>query len=124
MAGPAVWRGGYNSGKEGSTNLTHLDLEAGINRIALRATREAGRIILKASSQGLAGAELVLEAKPAVGENGVIPLPPPSAVPEWLRGPGKFLDTPPGPKLAPPGKGGNEIDRVLIDGKGNDHGMA
>ena len=124
MAGPAVWRGGYNSGKEGSTNLTHLDLEAGINRIALRATREAGKIILKASSQGLAGAELVLEAKPAVGENGVIPLPPPSAVPEWLRGPGKFLDTPPGPKLAPPGKGGNEIDRVFIDGKGNDHGMA
>lgn len=42
--GPAIWRGGYNSGKEGSTNHNYLDLEAGINRVALRTTTEAGVI--------------------------------------------------------------------------------
>ena len=36
--GPAVWRGGYNSGKINSTNNLYLNTEDGINRVAMRST--------------------------------------------------------------------------------------
>ena len=42
LTGPGVWRGGYNSGKEKSINNTYLDLECGINRVAVRSTRDPG----------------------------------------------------------------------------------
>jgi len=51
--GPGVWRGGYNSGKVDSINHAFLDLEAGINRVAIRATRTAGTITLRARSAAL-----------------------------------------------------------------------
>ncbi|MEH7253462.1 DUF4982 domain-containing protein, partial [Neobacillus niacini] len=44
MEGPGIWRGGYNSGKEDSTNNTFLDIEAGINRVAIRTTLKSGDI--------------------------------------------------------------------------------
>ncbi|MDB6170502.1 MAG: lacZ 4, partial [Verrucomicrobia bacterium] len=50
ITGPAVWRGGYNSGKIDSINHPYLDLEAGINRVAIRTTREPGRITITARS--------------------------------------------------------------------------
>lgn len=56
LEGPAVWRGGYNSGKELSTNHMHLDLECGVNRVAVRATMVAGSIVLKAFRSGLESA--------------------------------------------------------------------
>ncbi len=62
--GPAVWRGGYNSGRIGSVNGTFLDLEAGINRVAVRATRTPGRITLRAKSEGLSPATLSLNSTP------------------------------------------------------------
>src|ERR1035438_9126749 len=36
--GPAIWRGGYNSGKTNSVNNLYLDTECGINRVAVRST--------------------------------------------------------------------------------------
>jgi beta-galactosidase len=36
--GPAIWRGGYNSGKLDSTNNLYLNTECGINRVAVRST--------------------------------------------------------------------------------------
>ncbi|MBK1875337.1 sugar-binding domain-containing protein [Pelagicoccus mobilis] len=71
LAGPAVWRGGYNSGKEHSTNHLYLDLECGINRVAVRSTREAGRIELTARGSGLEPASVVLEAGQVGVESGV-----------------------------------------------------
>ena len=62
--GPGVWRGGYNSGKIRSTNNTYLDLEAGVNRVAVRATRAAGKITVEARSAGLRPATLVVESRP------------------------------------------------------------
>ena len=41
VEGPGVWRGGYNSGKINSINNTYLDLECGINRVAVRSERTA-----------------------------------------------------------------------------------
>jgi beta-galactosidase len=63
LEGPGVWRGGYNSGKVKSINHPYLDLEAGINRVAVRATRTAGKVTLRAKSAGLKSAVAVVEAK-------------------------------------------------------------
>jgi beta-galactosidase len=53
VSGPGVWRGGYNSAREGSTNHLWLDTECGINRVSIRATREPGVVRLTARSAGL-----------------------------------------------------------------------
>ncbi len=53
LTGPAVWRGGYNSGKLNSTNNLYLDTECGINRVAIRTTETAGQITLTARREGL-----------------------------------------------------------------------
>ncbi|RXK56265.1 DUF4982 domain-containing protein [Oleiharenicola lentus] len=53
VSGPVTWRGGYNSGKTDSINHRHLDLEAGINRVALRAGREPGEVTVTARAAGL-----------------------------------------------------------------------
>lgn len=64
IEGAGVWRGGYNSGTPNSTNNTFLDLEAGVNRVAVRATRTAGRITVRASSAGLQPASVTVESLP------------------------------------------------------------
>lgn len=53
LAGPAVWRGGYESGRTNSINQTTLALECGINRVAVRATRKAGEVTLRVRTEGL-----------------------------------------------------------------------
>jgi len=65
VAGPAIWRGGYNSGKLDSINHPYLDLEAGVNRVSLRATRTAGAVKLTATVAGLPPATLELTLQPA-----------------------------------------------------------
>jgi beta-galactosidase len=57
-AGPATWRGGYNSGKLDSTNNLYLSTECGINRVAIRATRTPGTITITAARPGLKPAEI------------------------------------------------------------------
>ena len=64
VSGPAIWRGSYNSGKEGSTNATFFDTECGINRASLRATLQPGRITVTARRAGLTPATLELESQP------------------------------------------------------------
>lgn len=72
ISGPAIWRGGYNSGKEGSTNHQHLDTECGINRVSIRSTLNAGKVLLTARREGLASATLELESLPVALENGIL----------------------------------------------------
>ena len=91
LEGPGVWRGGYNSGKAGSTNHKNLDLEAGINRVIVRSTRTPGVITLTARSKGLESATCTVEVRPVRIEDGMTeelppvpkqgaltPLPPPT----------------------------------------------
>ncbi len=63
LDGPAVWRGGYNSGKINSVNNLWLDTECGINRVAIRSTLKPGKITLMATRDGLETATAVVEAK-------------------------------------------------------------
>ncbi len=111
VSGPAVWRGGYNSGKIKSTNNTYLDLEAGINRVALRSTRTAGDVVVRVTGEGLKPAAITLQSSAfpvASGVSATLPFLPavtlgakPSPVEERvesapvseLQPPGKFVKT-------------------------------
>ena len=111
--GPATWRGGWNSGKVNSINKLYLDLDAGINRVAVRAGLSAGPITVSATGIGLQAASVtsfegdrtfaeegsseVLPAMPAVPLPNVRPIfaaekiPEAAAAPAGKVGPGSFI---------------------------------
>ena len=62
LDGPAVWRGGYNSGKPHSVNNLWLDTECGINRVAIRSTMTPGTIKLTAKRNGLEPATIQVKS--------------------------------------------------------------
>jgi beta-galactosidase len=64
VAGPGVWRGGYNSGKVDSTNNLYLNTECGINRVSVRSTLSAGAITVTASRPGLKSAQIKIVSTP------------------------------------------------------------
>jgi len=82
VAGPGVWRGGYNSGKIDTTNNLYLNTEAGINRVSVRSTLTAGTITVTASRRGLKSAQITLVAKPVKIVDGLA-----ATVPQHLPGP-------------------------------------
>lgn len=67
LSGPAIWRGGYNSGRIDSVNHADLDLEAGITRVAVRSTRQPGSVTLKVRGAHLAPATATIEATAFAG---------------------------------------------------------
>ena len=71
--GPAIWRGGYNSGKINSTNSLYVNTECGINRVALRSTLTSGKITVTATRPGIESATVTVEAKPVKIVEGLIP---------------------------------------------------
>jgi beta-galactosidase len=72
IKGPADWRGGYNSGKTNSINRSYLDLEAGVNRVSIRATRTPGEITITATSSGLESGSVIIRSHPVKVENGYL----------------------------------------------------
>lgn len=84
LTGPATWRGGYNSGKIDSINHPFLDLEAGINRVAVRAGRTPGKITLTARSEGLKPATITVESLPFAGALPTLPAVTLAAAPARL----------------------------------------
>ena len=71
LDGPAIWRGGYNSGKINSINNTYLDTECGINRVAIRSTLKPGAITLTATRDGLESATVKIQSQPAEIKDGL-----------------------------------------------------
>jgi beta-galactosidase len=71
--GPAIWRGGYNSGIPHSVNNLYLNTECGINRVAIRSTLKPGAITLTATRDGLAPATVTVESKPVAITDGLMP---------------------------------------------------
>ncbi|MBC7783386.1 MAG: DUF4982 domain-containing protein [Burkholderiales bacterium] len=67
VTGPSVWRGGYNSGRPGSTNNLFLYTECGINRVAIRSTQTPGAIKLVAKRDGLEAATVEVKTEPVKG---------------------------------------------------------
>jgi beta-galactosidase len=69
--GPAIWRGGYNSGKTNSTNNLYVNTECGINRVAIRSTLTPGKITITARREGLESAKAEVESKPVKISDGL-----------------------------------------------------
>jgi len=61
--GPAQWLGGYESGRTNSVHQSQLNLECGINRVAIRAGRTAGDIKVVAQCDGLPPAEITIPSR-------------------------------------------------------------
>ena len=81
--GPAIWRGGYNSGKTNSVNNEYLDLECGINRVAVRSKLESGVITVTAHCNGLKSGSVTIKSIPFAVENGyakILPMIPATAL--------------------------------------------
>jgi len=72
LEGPAVWRGGYNSGMINSANNLWLDTECGINRVAIRSTGTAGMVTLTVSRPGLESAKSEIKSKGVQINGGLI----------------------------------------------------
>jgi beta-galactosidase len=74
LTGPASWRGGYNSGQINSINHPWLNLECGINRVAIRSTPQAGTITLTVTCPGLEPAVIKIQSLPAGVVDGLVPM--------------------------------------------------
>lgn len=99
LDGPAEWRGGIAQGPDNFILSRELPVECGVNRVMLRSTTTAGRILLKAVSPGLESArvELTTRALPPQISQGLQPrLPGAGLKPPLDRGP-----TPAGPSFKP-----------------------
>jgi beta-galactosidase len=83
--GPGIWRGGYNSGKPKSTNNTYVDLECGINRVAVRSTLTPGSITVRATCDGLTAASATVQAQSFEAENGYSRTLPAMPTPELAQ---------------------------------------
>ena len=71
VEGPAEWRGGIAQGPENYILSQDLPVECGINRALLRSLTEAGKVRIKATAEGLQGAELELATSPIVVKDGL-----------------------------------------------------
>lgn len=119
--GPGVWRGGYNSGKEKSTNNTYLDLEAGINRVIIRSTLTPGSIQLTATSEGLNAATIRINAQPIESHKRIARALPP--IPQQGEWPSLPLPEPlpkAGAKPVPAKRGSALIDDLSYSGPSGD----
>jgi len=68
---PAIWRGGYNSGKTNTTNNLYLNTENGINRVAIRSTLTPGTIKVTATRDGLKPATVTFTSSPVAITDGL-----------------------------------------------------
>jgi beta-galactosidase len=83
--GPAIWRGGYNSGKTNSTNNLYLNTEDGINRVAMRSTLMPGTIKLTATREGLQPATVTFDSKAVEITDGLSKEVPATLPPDMRR---------------------------------------
>jgi beta-galactosidase len=133
VTGPAKFLGGWNSGKLASTFKSYIDTEAGINRVFLRSTREAGEIRIKATRPGLQEDSVTISSKPMELEHGLTTKRPQSMtveLPETLPQYGPDVQPPPTikPRVISSGKpataSSEEADRGNGASKGNDGGAS
>jgi len=76
ITGPAIWRGGYNSGKIDTTNNLYLNTECGINRVSVRSTLSPGTISITATRAGLKSAQTQMVSKAVDLSDGLSTLKP------------------------------------------------
>lgn len=88
LEGNAEWRGGIAQGPDNYILAKSLPVECGVNRVIVRSTTEAGKIMVTASAKGLETAILKLESIPVQVIDGLsLVMPDESLVPNLKRGP-------------------------------------
>ncbi len=63
LSGEAEWRGGIAQGEDNYILSKNLPVENGVNRVLIRSTTKAGKIVLKASAENLKSAQIELNSK-------------------------------------------------------------
>jgi hypothetical protein len=95
LSGPAEWRGGIAQGPDNYILSKSLPVENGVNRVILRSTTKAGKVVLTASAEGLKSASVEIVARPFKVEGGLsAELPDAGLRTSFSRGP-----TPAGPSF-------------------------
>lgn len=88
LQGPAQWRGGIAQGPNNYVLARSLPVEGGVNRVLIRSDTQAGKIVVRASADGLAPAELTLASTPVDVKGGLSMQMPGQGLPLNLqRGP-------------------------------------
>ncbi len=81
VSGPADWRGGIGKGENNYVLSKVLPAEAGVNRAIIRSTTTAGKIVVKAISEGLKSDVLNIETTPFITDNGLSKVLPADGLP-------------------------------------------
>ena len=71
LEGPVEWRGGLAQGPDNYILARDFPVECGVNRAILRSTRTAGKVVFKASAEGMKGAEISFETLPVDVKGGL-----------------------------------------------------
>jgi beta-galactosidase len=82
--GPAIWRGGYDGDRPDTINKKHLNLECGVNRVAVRSTLEPGVVTVTATCPGLKSGSIHIVSHPFPVTDGyarTLPVMPVAALP-------------------------------------------
>ncbi|HEX6622074.1 MAG TPA: discoidin domain-containing protein, partial [Pyrinomonadaceae bacterium] len=88
LAGPAEWRGGIAQGPDNYILSKSLPVENGVNRVLLRSTTEAGKVVVTATSAGLKPASVELVSRPVKVADGLSHEMPGDGLPSFEgRGP-------------------------------------
>ncbi|SHL13504.1 Glycosyl hydrolases family 2, TIM barrel domain [Chitinophaga jiangningensis] len=71
VEGPAEWIGGMAMGPDNYTLTREFPVEGGVNRALIRAATTAGKVTVKATTDGLTSATLTLHSKPFLTKGGL-----------------------------------------------------
>jgi hypothetical protein len=95
LSGPAEWRGGIAQGPENYILSRSLPVENGVNRVIIRSIGNAGKILLRADTDGLRPASVEIVSRPFKVSDGLsLVMPDAGLRPNLERGP-----TPAGPSF-------------------------
>jgi hypothetical protein len=95
LNGPAEWRGGIAQGPDNYILSKSLPVENGVNRVIIRSTPRAGRVVLTANADGLKPASVEIVSRPFKVEGGLsTEMPAAGLASDLSRGP-----TPAGPSF-------------------------
>jgi beta-galactosidase/beta-glucuronidase len=88
LSGPAEWRGGIAQGPDNYILSQTLPVENGVNRVIVRATPRAGKVVLRATAEGLKPASVEIVSRPVAVSDGLSRELPDDGLPVYLgRGP-------------------------------------
>ena len=71
LSGEAEWRGGIAQGADNFILKKSLPVENGVNRVLIRSTPKAGKIVVNATAENLKSAKIELQTKPFHSVNGL-----------------------------------------------------